>query len=212
MSPLNKGFMALYENHVHFLKNELSRIGTIKKIKRKQIIKLSKPTRKLVILQSGFFSVYRAEDSAFMAYQDSPALFGVSMLFTGYDSIFLRAETDADLIIIDAEKAYQLLKEKNLWEAMTINLVYLLMRATERDKHTFNKTSYQRICSSIREYDKLPTEIKDELSLSNYIINRTTISRTLVMNTLAKLSKEGHIIINRGRLVLLRNPLPDEMS
>ncbi|HHQ4053201.1 TPA: helix-turn-helix domain-containing protein [Citrobacter freundii] len=37
--------------------------------------------------------------------------------------------------------------------------------------------------------------------LSKYIITRTTLSRSLVMSILARLAKEGRVMIKRGRLL-----------
>ncbi|HEB0856378.1 helix-turn-helix domain-containing protein [Citrobacter werkmanii] len=194
-------FHLLYASQVSSLIGELSLFGVTKKIKREEIIRFSQPGRSVVLLISGFFSIYHMQDNLFIAYQSPQSIFGLLGLVTDVDSIYLKAETDAEIVLVDVDVVREKVEEKKLWKAVAINLVHMLALAIHRDSKTLNKTTYQRVCLSILEYEKLPSEIKKRVVLSKYIITRTTLSRSLVMSILARLAKEGRVMIKRGRLL-----------
>lgn len=204
---INEKYISIVEK----IRKGISENGVTKKIKRKELISLksSSNTLRLVIMEAGFFSLYRTEDKSFIAYQKAPSIMGFTAMFTNEINFYIKAEMDSIVTFVDIDSAMIKIKENDLWEALTFNMVYLFSRAIGRDQIMHNTSSYQRIKSTIIEYDSLPKEIKEELTLSGYIINRTSLSRSLIMNTLSSLNQYGYIIIERGKLIDI-NTLPDD--
>jgi CRP-like cAMP-binding protein len=183
------------------------------KLKAKVKIKLNPEApfeeRRAFILSNGEAALYRNSSNLLISHVFPGAIFGLGEMFAPYAANYLRAETDCTLHTITVPEVMTVLNENNAWPTLTTVMSYYLQYLTFRDLNMVGNTTYRLIRNCIYEYHGLPPEIQNNQALSNFIQNKTALSRSLIMKILLSLKTGGYIEIKKGRLVHM-NKLPLE--
>ena len=118
------------------------------------------------------------------------------------------AETDLRGRWIGHQVAVEILNEKNLWQEMAHILTQRLMVLSMRERELLGVDSYQMVRILLMELAVYSETYRRQINVLRFIQRRTNLSRSRIMSILSELRKGGYIIIHRGVLMTIAQPLP----
>jgi CRP-like cAMP-binding protein len=164
--------------------------------------------RKLYVLTEGETGLYRGVDNLLVTNSKPVTIFGISEMFVPFNHNYIRMEKDCTFLVIHAPDVVQTLDSHNAWHMTTKILSHYVQHLMYRDARLIGQNAYNMVKSFIYDYEKLSPELKAGRSLSNHIMEKTSLSRTIITNIISDLNKGGYIEVNKGRLIRI-NKLPD---
>lgn len=161
------------------------------------------------LLVNGKCDIVRSDDSLLIVTAEAPYVLGSAAIVAKNTGYFLRAKTDIEYLHIPLEDFNQHVDRHNLWKhvAYVIASVTVYLNNYHR-LHTAVPT-YTLICNLLRQLHDQNFETRATVSAVSYIQDRTSLSRSIVMKTLAELNSGGYIVIKRGLLIKI-NSLPEK--
>lgn len=167
-----------------------------------------------ILLEEGVASVCFAENQLVISTVLAPAILGLIDnygVFNGLPDIrhsSLFAETDLSGRWIAHQAAVNILNEKNLWQEMAHILTQRLMVLSMRERELLGVDSYQMVRILLMELAVYSETYRRQINVLRFIQRRTDLSRSRIMSILSELRKGGYIIIHRGVLMTIAQPLP----
>ncbi|HHJ4285184.1 TPA: helix-turn-helix domain-containing protein [Klebsiella quasipneumoniae] len=167
-----------------------------------------------ILLEEGVASVCFAENQLVISTVLAPAILGLIDnygVFNGLPDIrhsSLFAETDLSGRWIAHQAAVNILNEKNLWQEMAHILTQRLMVLSMREQELLGVDSYQMVRILLMELAVYSETYRRQINVLRFIQRRTNLSRSRIMSILSELRKGGYIIIHRGVLMTIAQPLP----
>ena len=167
-----------------------------------------------ILLEEGVASVCFAENQLVISTVLAPAILGLIDnygVFNGLPDIrhsSLFAETDLSGRWIAHQAAVNILNEKNLWQEMAHILTQRLMVLSMRERELLGGDSYQMVRILLMELAVYSETYRRQINVLRFIQRRTNLSRSRIMSILSELRKGGYIIIHRGVLMTIAQPLP----
>lgn len=167
-----------------------------------------------ILLEEGVASVCFAEIQLVISTVLAPAILGLIDnygVFNGLPDIrhsSLFAETDLSGRWIAHQAAVNILNEKNLWQEMAHILTQRLMVLSMRERELLGVDSYQMVRILLMELAVYSETYRRQINVLRFIQRRTNLSRSRIMSILSELRKGGYIIIHRGVLMTIAQPLP----
>lgn len=167
-----------------------------------------------ILLEEGVASVCFAENQLVISTVLAPAILGLIDnygVFNGLPDIrhsSLFAETDLSGRWIAHQAAVNILNEKNLWQEMAHILTQRLMVLSMRERELLGVDSYQMVRILLMELAVYSETYRRQINILRFIQRRTNLSRSRIMSILSELRKGGYIIIHRGVLMTIAQPLP----
>ena len=167
-----------------------------------------------ILLEEGVASVCFAENQLVISTILAPAILGLIDnygVFNGLPDIrhsSLFAETDLSGRWIAHQAAVNILNEKNLWQEMAHILTQRLMVLSMRERELLGVDSYQMVRILLMELAVYSETYRRQINVLRFIQRRTNLSRSRIMSILSELRKGGYIIIHRGVLMTIAQPLP----
>ncbi|EOD8968018.1 Crp/Fnr family transcriptional regulator [Klebsiella quasipneumoniae] len=167
-----------------------------------------------ILLEEGVASVCFAENQLVISTVLAPAILGLIDnygVFNGLPDIrhsSLFAETDLSGRWIAHQAAVNILNEKNLWQEMAHILTQRLMVLSMRERELLGVDSYQMVRILLMELAVYSETYRRQINVLRFIQRRTNLSRSRIMSILSELRKGGYIIIHRGVLMTIAQPLP----
>lgn len=167
-----------------------------------------------ILLEEGVASVCFAENQLVISTVLAPAILGLIDnygVFNGLPDIrhsSLFAETDLSGRWIAHQAAVNILNEKNLWQEMAHILTQRLMVLSMRERELLGVDSYQMVRILLMELVVYSETYRRQINVLRFIQRRTNLSRSRIMSILSELRKGGYIIIHRGVLMTIAQPLP----
>lgn len=156
---------------------------------------------KCLCLYEGDVAVYRKNGILF-SHVSSPSIFGMN-IFANFDhDLNLRCLSDCSYILVSLDSFIKIVSDNNLWEHLAYIAMYGGQRMMEINMHIVGeetkKIIYNILCEIYNLRHKNSNKIK--VNASEYIIEKTGLSRSLVMKELKSLNDCGAIVIKRGVL------------
>lgn len=167
-------------------------------VPRKKILWDHKGKLQFYLFKSGALSILRDHDKLVMVTVHEPHVFGVAEMFQPLRSHHLRAETESEMLRIDAGKANKIFTEQNLWESVTQVLAYHTAYMSYRDSLVLQQRTYSVIRNHLLDMMLLPEESRARVTILEYIQDRTHLSRSSILNVLSALKKGEYIDFARG--------------
>jgi CRP-like cAMP-binding protein len=161
-----------------------------------------------LILQ-GSITVHRESDDINLTTVNAPALIGIGNLAGIGMDVYIKMQSTCEIGIITLEKARQVIVDNNLWENLSLHMMVISSKLFASGQLLSAPSSYQIICAQLQELMSEEESLRLSTIAVNYILNKTTLSRSGVMRILSGLREGGYITINRGILLSI-NKLPDE--
>ncbi|EPY7205971.1 helix-turn-helix domain-containing protein [Klebsiella quasipneumoniae] len=168
----------------------------------------------LILLEEGVASVCFAENQLVISTILAPAILGLIDNYGVFNGLpdkrhcSLFAETDLSGRWIAHQAAVNILNEKNLWQEMAHILTQRLMVLSMREQELLGVDSYQMVRILLMELAVYSETYRRQINVLRFIQRRTNLSRSRIMSILSELRKGGYIIIHRGVLMTIAQPLP----
>ena len=167
-----------------------------------------------ILLEEGVASVCFAENQLVISTVLAPAILGLIDNYGVFNGLpdkrhcSLFAETDLSGRWIAHQAAVNILNEKNLWQEMAHILTQRLMVLSMREQELLGVDSYQMVRILLMELAVYSETYRRQINVLRFIQRRTNLSRSRSMSILSELRKGGYIIIHRGVLMTIAQPLP----
>jgi hypothetical protein len=165
--------------------------------------------RMCFLLVRGECDIKRNGDSLILHAMKAPSIAGLSNYTPDPSHLKAQATTAIEYIYIPLEEFIRHVDEHNLWKQVAYSLMHVNSRFNEYMKSTTAIPNYELICNLLSSLCNESFEIRATVSAVQYILDRTSLSRSGVMKTLAALNAGGYIVIKRGLLITL-NKLPEK--
>lgn len=162
----------------------------------------------VIFLLSGTVSVRRGDGITLMSFS-GPVVLGLSDFIGGSHDLSLFFHSPATFNVMSRQKVLTACNEHNLWFDVSCILSYVLELVYQKLELSEQKTKYDTIKKYLCIINSLPAEERESLSIYEYIMSRTGMSRSALNKILSGLRRGGYIEMYRGRLVKM-NKLPEK--
>lgn len=159
------------------------------------------------LLLEGGASLHRRGDGMILNSEKAPFLLGVSNLQTQHPHLYIRAMENVRMSRIPLERLSLVIEKENLWESLCHLIIYTASRIYEHCTMISQLSSYEIIRIQLLELMQEPERMRMNITASNYIQDRTYLSRSGIMRILSELRDSECIILKRGVLLSI-NDLP----
>lgn len=155
--------------------------------------------------------VCRSRDNLVIATTRAPIIVGLTnVLFPLREEYYWRPQTDCLVMVIDAQVAYKIIADKNLWQSLAMVMGFLAYRLGEYSIKSTARTSLSQITMQIHALMQEPVELRMKTSLTRYILDRTLLSRSYVMKIVAELKAANKIVLDGTYLVHAKGLIDEE--
>ncbi|MCG7803913.1 helix-turn-helix domain-containing protein [Enterobacter vonholyi] len=160
-----------------------------------------KETQYVYCLCAGEAEVRRLSDDTVVAYVKAPAVTGLTL--REKDTIFhyLRTTRPAELMAVRQERALRLIEEQSLWQEAFTLCVDVVNKCYIRDEAFASRNVYGIVRQHLEMLWEMDEEQRSRFSAFEFILSRTTVSRSSLNKILKELSTGGYITMRRGRLM-----------
>ena len=169
----------------------------------------SKDERYCCILIEGCAAIHRASDDLMLSYVSAPMMVGASAFFYPLEHHYVHAKTDIKYVLLKEPDFFKKVADASLWQHLAHLQAFIIHGFIIRDTLLIGRTTYQIVCNQLRMLIDEPKIIREEISVSRYILERTQLSRSNVMNILSQLRSGNYISMEKG-LLLAINHLPNK--
>lgn len=192
--------------------NAISPFGTpVCKSVRKRLSLKSNDKKVVYILKSGYLSYRFAANHLVASYVYPDMIIGLGEVFSRNTSClgYFFTESNVELIMINENIILDAVSnDVNLWNDIAYILSYVTKRLVARDVNLGVRNAYQSVRALIIDLASQPLEIQNSVTIVNYILERSLLSKSSVMGILAQLKRGGYITTSKGVLISI-NTLPD---
>lgn len=158
----------------------------------------------IYIIQHGIVDVRRKNDDIIVLTKKSPSILGLTSLFSDVYYHYLSTVTEVKMIAIEQLAAIEYLSRKNLWREAAEVLCQASQLYYQRDEIVSGNTVYDVIRNHLEILWQYPRREREEISVFEFIMERSNVSRSSLNKVLKNLSLGGHVILQRGKLIDLR--------
>jgi CRP-like cAMP-binding protein len=154
-------------------------------------------------LISGEIQIHRKNDDIVVLNVKAPALLGFTAINEAKYYHYLTVVSDAKLIAIDKNEIVRILNEFNLWE----HAFNIVCKVTQLYHHRDEAMSSSTVYDLVKKYLELLWEYPDEermkISVFEFIMSRSIISRSSINKVLKDLIGDGYIKMHRGKITFI---------
>jgi CRP-like cAMP-binding protein len=180
--------------------------------------KLSDATRIVMISQGGLISVNemqvpecflihegrvvvrRTEDRIILGQLSAPTIFGFNTFQDLRGKVYLEAITPVTFEIVVSSLFFQRIREHQLWEPL-LDVMMCTSSSLFAQNHAFTaRDSWATVRQHLNQLIQEPEGIRHRVTVTDYILSRTRLSRSGVMKLLAVLRKRQLVKIENGIL------------
>lgn len=170
------------------------------KNKKFMFVRSGKPVCYLVFEGRGL--VCRNKDNLVISTTRSPVILGLtSVLFPLNEEYYWRPDKECVAMMIDVDVVRQVISEKNLWQHLSTMLGYIAYRLNDHNVKLTARSGLSIICKQIYALMDEPIEVRRKVGLTNYILDRTLLSRSYVMKIVSEMKAQGKIVLEDKVLV-----------
>ncbi|WP_204526645.1 helix-turn-helix domain-containing protein [Citrobacter cronae] len=90
-----------------------------------------------------------------------------------------------------------------LWESVAIVEAYIIQVMSQRDRLITSRTATDMVWGHLELLQQEPDDVRKRIPAVQYIRERTGLSRSTIMDTLARLKRQGAIQLHRGHLICI---------
>ncbi|WP_237930661.1 helix-turn-helix domain-containing protein [Buttiauxella sp. S19-1] len=163
----------------------------------------------LYLFEGGEYTFLRSSDGLVIWSARGELIYGIAECIRPRGGWSLRIEEPCDCWVVPAEKAFEIITQKQLWESVANIFAWYLQIFTSREEHLVGVPAYVMIRTKLLELQAQPEDFRRDMNVADYIQQRTQLARSTIMAILGELRRGDYIEIKRGRLVAV-NHLPKE--
>lgn len=161
------------------------------------------------LLTEGRIVIRRRSDGLILASQQAPIMLGMAEFFlpTGQNFYDIEAISPCTTHVIKKTDFMTVVNRDQLWESVAVAVAvveaYIIQVMSQRDRLITSRSATDMVWGHLELLQQEPEEIRKRISAAQYIRERTGLSRSTVMDTLARLKRQGAIQLQRGHLVCI---------
>lgn len=200
------------DEKIKVLIEKLSPLGVPVKLKaRERLSMVHKGKKVCYIITSGYFSCLSKGDGTTITNVYPPMFIGLGEIFSNFSSVHFYAEIPAEAIRLtgDDVEAY-MAANPDQWRNLVIFFSYVMHRLMIRDGQLTGGNAYQIIRNLLLDLINQPDNVRENISASRYILERTKLARSTVMHILSELSRGKYITLKRYGYLAEIIRLPDK--
>ncbi|WP_320727303.1 helix-turn-helix domain-containing protein [Enterobacter sp. 118C5] len=196
-------------NHFHNLIAGISDASRIKTARARQLISLDNHAEPMTfILHDGIAAAYRNSDQLLLKYFKAPMILGVNELVDINADTFVKAYTTIHYEIMPSKNVLEVINHESLWKDISYVYMYGIKQLLHAHKTSAGLSTYELIRLNLMALMSEDEDLRSQINVSDYIQEKTRISRSRVMKILSDLRNGGYIEVNRGILITI-NKLPE---
>lgn len=193
------------KEHIQILIDNISRKENIFTKRKNQIVTMDGfNERNILIFHQGVISGCRPSDDRLLANFTAPRIIGLN-LYIDTSLMYFRACTDISYEFMPYAEAEKIFNVKNLWKDVSIHHMFLIANMLKYINNMSGVSSYAQVIHSLYQLQAEPEIIRQRRTAADYIVDKSGLSRSTVMKTLAQFRAEGKIILSKGLLVDVKN-------
>ncbi|ELV2798030.1 helix-turn-helix domain-containing protein [Enterobacter ludwigii] len=198
------------EYHIKKLIDAISQPDNIKKGRIRQITPINYHGEKICfILHEGSVGIYRGRDQLLISHTHAPILLGMNFLAEANVDFILQARTPIRYEVIPVSHVKEIIERENLWEDAAYYYMFTIKRLMSAHNNSAGLSTYELIRLNLAALMDEDDSIRLSVSASDYIQEKTNLSRSRVMKILSDLKTGGYIDTHRGVLINIKS-LPDK--
>jgi CRP-like cAMP-binding protein len=160
------------------------------------------------LLLQGTLSVRRLSDDLTISSTVAPSVIGISELLFPTEMHYLYFETIAEIILIPEATMKKQLEKGHLWLDLARMQAYIIQSLSLRDAAITGLTAYSIIRHQLQMLINEPEALRETITVTKYILQRTQLSRSSITKILGQLMKGEYIVMDKSKLISI-NTLPD---
>lgn len=158
---------------------------------------------KCYLLTEGSLHVNRIRDGLVLGTVYGPAILGMSNFSSSLDPTYITADEDVRLGVVRLDDIFDILDRTQLWKSFSITLLYIIGHYHHYNLKMIAPTSYEKVRYQLIDLASKPVDVRAEINVTEFIHERTLLSRSHIMAILSELKTGGYIKIKKGNLVEL---------
>ncbi|HDS6850941.1 TPA: helix-turn-helix domain-containing protein [Enterobacter cancerogenus] len=198
------------EQHLKKLINAISQPDHIKIGRIRQITPVNYNGEQVCfILHEGSIGIYRGRDQLLMSHTHAPIVLGMNFLAEANIDFILQARTAIRYEIRPTREVEEIIEAQNLWKDAAYYYMFAINRLLSEHNNSVGLSTYDLIRLNLEALMGEKEDIRLAISASDYIQEKTHLSRSRVMKILSDLKTGEYIDIQRGILMNIKS-LPDK--
>ena len=159
------------------------------------------------VVRSGKVRVRRDSDEIVIASVPIPNIMGVGSLVPKNAGLFIETVSECSIASLTSEQVLKLIGQLDLWQLLSAHITKVANNVLVYSIIMTPPTAYEMIRFQLLALMDEDSDIRNDITAANYILQRTRLSRSSVMKILAELKKGEFIVMDEGRLIHI-NKLP----
>lgn len=195
-------FLSRPDKDIHFLYNLLlpEVVADVRKVKSFPV-GVKENGGYLHLVESGRFEIVRMLDNLCTGTGRGPMVIGLQELFVPSSKHYIRFQKPTRIYAVPVVSACEVIENASAWRSVSGVFAYFIRCSVYRDERMVDPKSYNILCYRLDEYMKhRDWHIKNNTGIIKYIINSSTLSRSLVHKYIKELKKGGYIEVTGGKL------------
>lgn len=198
------------EHHVIQIIDAISDPSRIRQGRERQIISLEHYAESMsFVLHKGTVGVYRSRDPLLLKHLKAPMIVGMNTLMNTNADFFYQASGEIQFEIIPTSQVLDIIAQNNLWQDASYTYMYAIKKLLEAHRSSVGLSTYELIRTNLIALMTEKEELRLAVNASDYIQEKTHLSRSRVMKILSDLRLGNHIEMERGILIRI-NRLPEQ--
>lgn len=175
---------------------------------KKQIMNFEvKGVKNIYHLASGEVEIHNIENNMIISNVNAPAILGVSTMFIDQERHYIKTITNVEIYSIPVREFNAIIDDKNMWKNISNILSSNITSYYHRDLLLSKNNVYSIIRNQLEALWEQNSIKQEEISVFEYILHRTPVSRSSLNKVLKDLATGGYINLRRGKLINM-NKLP----
>jgi CRP-like cAMP-binding protein len=162
---------------------------------------------KCYLLRTGSVNVNRIRDGLVIGTVYGPAILGMSNFSSSLDPTYITADVDVGIGVVPLGDIFDILDKQQLWKSFSITLLYIVGHYHHYNLKMIAPTSYDKVRYQLIDLASKEMDFRASTNVTEFIHERTLLSRSHILSILSELKKGGYITIRKGNLLEI-NELP----
>lgn len=159
----------------------------------------------IYLLTNGEVNICRLSDDLVVQTLAAPAIIGITGLFNNNNYYhYISTNVNSTFVRVKKTEFSNMIDENNLWKDACLLACEKTQLYFKRDELVYTSKVYGVIKNHLEVLWSMPEESRKDISIFNFILSRTSISRSSLNKILKDLYKGGYISLNRGKLIDLK--------
>lgn len=164
-------------------------------------------SRKKIYVAMGLIDVFQKDPLYILGTLLDTIPIGIVERYQPMRNIFYKLKHDCDIFSIDYTEWDVMLKKNELYEDVIAILSYSTHNMLLQIEEILTGKTIDIIKNLIYRYNRLNNISPIKETLCNFILSRSTLSRSLVMSVIAEYKKNGNIELKKGFMIKINSAL-----